>query len=128
MSKGAISAAKVLIVDDEPSVRSMLKAVLESNHYKVTLAVSASDARQKLASDDFDAVLSDMRMETPRAGFDVVHAARLKSPQPAIILITAFPIRPDEMIAERIDALLTKPVPIAQLFSTIERLLAQRVG
>ena len=119
---------KVLIVDDELAVRTMLQAVLESDRYQVTTATSAADAREKIAAQDFDAVISDMRMESAIAGYDVVRAARRRSQHVVIILLTAFPISETEWRTEGADAGFSKPVPVVELLATIAELLRRRAN
>lgn len=116
----------VLLVDDELSVRTMLQAVLETGHYKVTTAVSAADAREKISSQQFDVVVTDMRMETTLSGYDVVRAARRSAHPPVVVILTAFPISEQEWRDEGADAGFSKPVPVATLLQTIEELLRAR--
>lgn len=122
------STRKVLVVDDEQSVRTMLQAVLETEHYEVTTAVSAADARAKISSEDFDVVITDMRMETAVAGYDVVRAARRHSPPPVVIILTAFPITEEEWRDEGADAGFSKPVPVTVLLQTVDKLVRTRVN
>src|SRR6476661_3148914 len=86
------TASSILVVDDDASVLAMLRAVLENHGHQVTSAHSAADARQKLQSGSFDMVITDMRMESETAGFDVVRAARSKPDAPAIVILTAYPM------------------------------------
>lgn len=126
MEDSGSAARKVLIVDDEASVCAMLQAVLESDNYTVTTAESAADAKAKLGAQEFDAVITDMRMETAIAGFDVVRAARRSQPGIVIIIVTAFALREHDWRDEGVDAALTKPVPITELLSTVDQLLRAR--
>ena len=54
--------ADILVVDDEAEIGLMLQEVLEADGYRVTLAGSAREALAALAADEFDLVLSDIRM------------------------------------------------------------------
>lgn len=126
MEDSGSAARKLLLVDDEASVRAMLQAVLETENYKVTTAASAAEAKVKLQGQGFDAVITDMRMETALAGFDVVRAARRSHPGIVVIIISAFALREHDWRGEGVDAALTKPVPIAELLGTIDELLRPR--
>jgi two-component system response regulator AtoC len=53
---------KVLVVDDETSVRHMLRLVLEGAGYRVAEASSGTEALQSLQDESFDIILSDIRM------------------------------------------------------------------
>lgn len=118
-------AETILIVDDDDGVRSMLKLAFETHGYEVTAAASAAAAKKQLASASFDIVLTDMRMETDSAGFDVVRAASaLPSPPPTIIL-TAYPLLAQQWREMGAAAVLQKPVQMTNLLNTVDRLLAQ---
>ena len=71
-------AAQVLIVDDEPMILSTLADVFRLRHFEVSTATSAEEAIAMLAERDFDLVLTDIRMETPLAGYDVIAEAKAK--------------------------------------------------
>ncbi len=60
---------RILLVDDELPVLLTLKAVLEMNGFEVETASSAREAEQKLCSQKFEMVITDMRMESETAGF-----------------------------------------------------------
>lgn len=106
---------RILIVDDEASIVGMLKLVLESAAFQVETARSAAQARECLQQSEFDIVLTDMRMETPKAGYDVVRAARKLEPRPAVAILTAFPISGSEWKQSGADALLVKGSDLMRL-------------
>jgi len=53
---------KILVVDDEPDIRNVVKDILEDEGYLVTMAADADNARQLFSADDFDLVLLDIWM------------------------------------------------------------------
>ena len=120
------SVPQVLLVDDEPFVRSMLKAVLETDGYSVTIAVSAAEARAKLVDQSFDVVITDMRMETDISGYEVVRAARRRRENPVVIIMTAFPLSEEQWRHEGADAGMMKPVPMNEMLASIHHLLQVR--
>jgi len=120
------TASSILVVDDDASVLAMLRAVLENHGHQVTSAHSAADARQKLQSGSFDMVITDMRMESETAGFDVVRAARSKPDAPAIVILTAYPMREKQWREAGASAGLMKGLPVAQFTAAIDQLLATR--
>ena len=67
---------RILLVDDELAILLTLKAILEINGFEVVTAASAKEAIQKLKKNSFHMVITDMRMETDKAGYDVVRAAK----------------------------------------------------
>lgn len=114
----------ILIVDDEPSIRSMLGAVFESDGYRVTTAVDAAEGSAKIASGDFDVVITDMRMETATSGYDVVRAARGKAHPPVVLIMTAFPMTDDRWRKEGAYTVLGKPVPVMELLDLVQQVVA----
>lgn len=82
-----MNAAKILIVDDEPSIRSFLGRVLEREGYRVQAAVDGYEALQQLDHDSFDLLLTDIRMDR-LDGVGLLQEARVRHPQVAVILLT----------------------------------------
>ena len=118
--------ARVLIVDDEAAIIGLLKTVLESSSFEVSVARSAAEAKVCLREARFDLVLTDMRMETPLAGYEVVRAARQMNPRPATVIITAFPIPSSDWKSSGADALLIKGADILDLPNKLSQILKQR--
>jgi CheY-like chemotaxis protein len=119
-------ASNILVVDDDASVLAMLRAVLQSEGHTVVSATSVADARKKLEAGTFDLVITDMRMETETAGFDVVRAARARPESPSIIILTAYPMLEKQWRQAGAHAGLMKGLPVAQLMAEVDRLLAAR--
>jgi DNA-binding response OmpR family regulator len=112
---------RILIVDDEPAILGLLKSVLELSSFEPHTARSSAEAKLLLSQQTFDVVLTDMRMETATAGFDVVRAAHQCDPRPAIAILTAFPMSPTEWRRSGADALMVKG---ADIMSLPDRLLS----
>jgi DNA-binding response OmpR family regulator len=108
-----IMSARILVVDDEEPVSSMLKIVLESNEYAVTTAGSAAEAVRMLRGETFDLVVTDMKMESDTAGYEVVRTAR------------ALPNRRDWR-ALGADAAISKPSQMTTLLELVGGLLQKR--
>jgi CheY-like chemotaxis protein len=77
-------------VDDEPASRLTLQTVLETCGYSVETAASAAEAVAKLEDGEFELVLSDLNLEAPEAGREVLTHARLMPYKPATAMITAY--------------------------------------
>jgi DNA-binding response OmpR family regulator len=118
--------SRILIVDDEPSILNMLRSVLEISSFEIEVARSAADAKSCLSERPFDIVLTDMRMETPTAGYEVIRAARQLNPRPAIAILTAFPISSSDWRPSGADALLVKGHDILNLPKKLHALVKQR--
>jgi CheY-like chemotaxis protein len=117
---------KVLLVDDEESIRKLLSAVLEMADYSVEIAGSARSAIDVLRSKSFDAVVTDLRMETPLAGYDVAQFAARLNPRPFVAIVTAFPVPAQEWRRVGADALFTKGTDTLQLATRLNQMLEAR--
>jgi CheY-like chemotaxis protein len=117
---------RILLVDDDVTVLLTLKAVLELNQFDVQTAGSAAEAVKKLASNVYDMVITDSRMETDDAGFHVIRAARQQAYRPATALLTAYPPRGLDWKSNGVQSLLVKPIGTQDLLRQIEALLVQQ--
>jgi DNA-binding NtrC family response regulator len=100
--------ARILIVDDERGITGMLKMIFELDEWNVEIANNVTDAQQALLKSTFDLVLTDMRMETPVAGAEVTAFAKQITPPPAVIILSAFPMSPEQWTACGADAFVQK--------------------
>src|SRR5262245_66376922 len=100
----------ILLVDDELAILLTLKAILEINGFQVETAASAKEAIKKLKAGEFHMVITDLRMETEQAGFDVIRAARKQKYDPAVALLTAYPMLGTDWKQEGADSMLVKPM------------------
>ena len=118
--------AAVLVVDDDPGVRTALQVSFERQGWRVDTASGAQEAIRKFASGPFPLVVTDMRMPDGN-GVDVMHAVRNASPATAVILLTAYGSVPEAVRAIRSGACdyLMKPVSFEQLRSAVERVMKQ---
>jgi DNA-binding response OmpR family regulator len=114
---------RILLVDDELAILLTLKAILEINGFEVETAASAKEATTKLKSAEYHMVITDMRMEHERAGYDVVRTARKQKYDPAVALLTAYPLLGNDWRSEGADSMLVKPMNTNDLLRQIEVLL-----
>lgn len=80
---------KLLIVDDELSMREFLSILLEREGYVVEVAGSAEEALRMMESNYFDMVLSDVNMPG-LSGIDLLARIKKVSPETAVLMLTAF--------------------------------------
>jgi DNA-binding response OmpR family regulator len=114
---------RILLVDDEPAILLTVKALLEIHGFEVETATSARDAKSKLRSSSFVMVITDMRMESDQAGLEVTRAAKEAPYQPAVALLTAFPMSDDAWRDDGADEMLVKPMNSTALIQQLEALL-----
>jgi CheY-like chemotaxis protein len=119
-----LELARVLLVDDDVTSRLTLKAVLEAGGYCVDSAASAAEAVGKLDEQQYELVLSDLQMESPRAGLKVLAHAKLMDYKPATAILTTYQNkRPD---ADR--PVLIKPEDLPGLLGKVADLISQRAA
>ena len=114
----------VVVVDDEPGIRTALRANFLRHGWQVATASCVREAVRNVEERDFDLIVTDMRMPDG-TGMEVMRAARKASPDTAVILLTAYGSVPDAVAAMRDGALdyLTKPIPFDRLQSTAAQLV-----
>jgi DNA-binding response OmpR family regulator len=114
---------RILLVDDELAILLTLRAILEMNGFEVDTAASAKEAQNKLKNGVYEMVITDMRMESETAGYDVIRTARQQSYDPATALLTAYPSIGSDWKNKGAQSLLVKPVNTAELLRQLEALL-----
>ena len=115
---------RILLVDDELAILLTLKAILEINGFEVDTAASAKEAKARLsAGNRYQMVITDMRMETETAGYDVIREAKKQDCDPAVAILTAFPLLGSDWKEEGADSMLVKPMNTNDLLRQIEALL-----
>jgi DNA-binding response OmpR family regulator len=102
---------RILIVDDEPSVRFVLEHTLDHEGYDLDAVGSGADALRKLAETAYDLLLLDLHME-PVDGMTVFQTAREIDPDVVVIILTAYSSVESAVEALRLGAFdyLFKPV------------------
>src|SRR4029079_17683516 len=80
-------SSRILVVDDEASIRLSLSALLERAGYEVTSAENGEEAVVVLEQQTFDLLLVDLKMPG-MGGMQVVAAARQRQPDVAVIVLT----------------------------------------
>jgi DNA-binding NtrC family response regulator len=120
--------SSVLVVDDEPGMRTALQANFQHHGWRVETATGVGDASRALERESFDLVVSDIRMQDGD-GFEVMCSVLRNSPATAVILLTAFGSVPEAVESMRSGAFdyLTKPISFAQLQAAAARVM-QRVS
>jgi DNA-binding NtrC family response regulator len=82
---------RVLIVDDEESIRNMLQLVLQKEGFIVTTVGSVMDALALISHLHFDVLISDLNIGHPADGFVVVSAMRRTQPDALTFILTGYP-------------------------------------
>jgi DNA-binding response OmpR family regulator len=117
---------RILIVDDDESVRSLLRATLPEDGYEVLEASDGDSALELIAREPPDLVLLDWQMPG-RPGSQVLDELKHRNPELPVVVLTAQHQPPHRALAEAlgVDVFLTKPFSPMELLDTVERLLAE---
>ena len=118
---------RILIVDDEETIRLALRKFLRSRGYEVEIAGSGEQAMQILDKGSFSLMLCDVRMPG-MTGVQLVPLAREKDQDLAIIMLTAVndAATATEVLASGASDYLMKPVELADLHQAVDRALNKR--
>lgn len=114
---------RVLLVDDEVSILLTLKAVLEISGFTVDTAASAREGKLLIKSRQYDMIITDMRMEQDESGAEVIVCARTASYNPAVALLSAYPVAEEDWQNMGADQMLVKPMQMHVLLRQLEALL-----
>src|SRR5450432_1185570 len=118
-----MSPARVLIVDDQRNMRSTTALVLRQSGFDVSEAESGKVALEKLLTEPFDVVLTDLRME-PTTGLDVLREALEIAPATQVIVMTGY----GTVEAMQLGAhdYIAKPFKESELLLRVQRALEKR--
>ena len=108
-------ARRVLVVEDEDSIREALCELFDVPGVKVTPAADTGEALAALRGGEFDLIVTDLRLGPKRdGGLQVMAAAAMLSPDAPVIALTAYPQQRNRLAADRLGAthFLEKPVDL----------------
>nr|WP_181451938.1 two-component system response regulator GlrR [Pantoea agglomerans] len=120
-------AAKLLLVDDDPSLLKLLGMRLRSEGYQVTTAASGPEALRLLHKEKIELVISDLRMDE-MDGLALFGEIQKRHTGLPVIILTAHGSIPDAVSATQqgVFSFLTKPVDKDALYKAIDEALAQQ--
>ena len=113
--------AKILCIDDEPSVVTLKCAILENAGHEVTAATSAHEAVKMLEANVYDAVVTDWRLGDAD-GRAVVQAAKSHSSMP-VVVVSGYVAEAFQAAEPLADLYLGKPVDPEELVTIVNQLL-----
>ena len=115
---------RILVVDDDPATRLLLKKKLEKMEYKVQTSVNGIDAVKIISDSYFDVVVTDLMMPGDIDGMGVLLAAKEKDRQMEVILITAYASVENAVEAMQKGAAdyIQKPINFDELILKLEKI------
>jgi two-component system response regulator PilR (NtrC family) len=122
-----MSDIRVLVVDDEQSMRDLLAIMLRQAGYEVSVADGGEAAIERLKAESFDLVLTDLRMRKVD-GLTVLKAAKEHAPRTVVLVVTAYASTETAVEAMKLGAYdyITKPFKLDELKVTVANALERR--
>ncbi|HBD07912.1 MAG TPA: Fis family transcriptional regulator, partial [Syntrophobacteraceae bacterium] len=127
MNSSCHSTARILIVDDERSMREFLEIMLRKDGYVVQCAEDGKCALELFQHEPFDLIITDIRMK-PVDGLEVLRRCKAIAPQTVVIIISAYASAETAVAAMKEGAYdyLPKPFKIEEMRAVIQNALASR--
>ncbi|MEW8632356.1 MAG: phosphate regulon transcriptional regulator PhoB [Candidatus Thiodiazotropha sp.] len=122
---------RILIVEDEPEVREMIRYILEPKGYQVDEAGNAQEARQQLSLRNYDLILMDW-MLPGRSGLDLTRELKqnVRQDSPPVIMLTARSEEVDKVngLESGADDYITKPFSTREMLARIKAVIRRGSG
>ena len=117
--------ARILVVDDESSIRLLYTEELTDEGYEVTAVATAAEAVDKLRESEFDLVLLDIKLKN-ESGLDLLQRIVKERHDIPVILCTAFSFYKDDFSSWLADGYVVKSSDLQELKDEIKRVLAKK--
>lgn len=115
---------KVLVIDDDPSVRESVSKVLRDEGYQAVTAADGPEALEQFEAHDIDLLVLDLGLPI-KNGWDVFERITTENPVVPVIIITGQADQYDVAVAAGVGALMEKPLDALHLLHTIRELLTE---
>jgi DNA-binding NtrC family response regulator len=116
---------KILLVEDNPGIRTNLASFLRAAGYRINEASNGKEAIELVQKEKVDLVLSDIVMPE-LSGFSLLQHVRLVRPEIPVILMSGFLFNPEQILKQGASDFLTKPIILSDLLSKLELVLKER--
>lgn len=119
---------RILVVDDDETIRTTMKVILQDEGYIVDLAATGKEAIQKTQENSYNLALLDIRLPDIE-GIELLKLLKDNVPRTRKIMVTGYPSMQNAITAlnKNADAYLLKPVDVEKLLKTVkDQLQAQK--
>jgi DNA-binding response OmpR family regulator len=117
---GHAAPPRILVVDDDPSIRLLCRVNLELDGHEVLEADTLARAREALAGEDIDVVLLDVHLYGERSDVLITECHAQRPPVPVVLVTGSADVTQDGL--SEADAILPKPFELGELLTTVTRL------
>jgi CheY-like chemotaxis protein len=125
MSTTARPDKTVLVVEDDPWIRSLMADLLAGEGYSVVQASDGKAGLDMAAVNDPDVILLDLAMPE-LSGLDVLHELKNSKPDVPVLVVSAYAMLMMGSDARRADGVIQKPFDLADLLLQVEQAAAKR--
>jgi ActR/RegA family two-component response regulator len=124
--KICMSVTKILLVDDDELLNTIMRRLLEREGFDVTLASNVAEALKLISSEPYDVLLSDLHMTGAADGLTVISAMRHLNPKAIALLLTSFPEMnvAAQAILRQADEIMIKRTDPTEMVESIKRRIA----
>jgi DNA-binding NtrC family response regulator len=115
---------RILVVDDDETIRTTMKIILQDEGYIVDLAATGKEAIQKTQENTYNVALLDIRLPDME-GIELLKLLKDGVPRTRKIMVTGYPSMQNAITAlnKNADAYLLKPVDVEKLLNTVKQQL-----
>jgi DNA-binding NtrC family response regulator len=116
--------ARILLIDDEPNLLSVLRTLLKAENHDVVPISDSAKAQELISTEEFDLMVTDVRM-SPVSGLELLKQAKAERPSMAVIILTAFGTVQTAIEAMKLGAFdfIAKPFKLDEFIITVQRAL-----
>lgn len=120
---------RILVVDDEASIREVLSKTLALAEYDVDIANDGQSALERLRAAEYDLLITDLKMPGVD-GLTVIREVRRSNPDMPIIIVTGYSTESSaiEAINLGVSGYLTKPFRVPRILAAAAKALGEQVG
>jgi len=123
----SVQTSQILVVDDEEIARTNLEYILRKEGHQVSTAANGMEALEKVKAQEFDVVLTDLKMEK-MDGIQLLESVKQIAPHTEIVMVTGY-----ATVSSAVDALkkgaahyLSKPIKLDELRATVREIIDKK--
>ena len=119
-----MSTRKILIVDDNPNMSTLLSDILEIFDFEGCHAEDGKEALDRLKEESYDMVFTDLRMPV-MDGYDLLDRIKTEHPTMPVVVVTGYAVGKgqDTALSKKADGFLYKPFKVNEIESLLSKLL-----
>ncbi|MBP1752509.1 MAG: chemotaxis protein CheY [Geobacteraceae bacterium] len=117
--------SKILVVDDESSIRLLYSEELADEGFEVVTAGTAAEAAERVAQEEFDLMILDIKLKN-ESGLDLLQKIIRERQNLPVILCSAFSCYKDDFSAWLADSYVVKSSNLQELKDEIRKVLAKK--